>query len=304
MAVGVRGEAFAAALLVITLRGQARAAPVDAPDAPSTRVQSDAATPEPATVQAPDPSADAMRAKLLATHTNEFVQQKNRAEVLGYVFGVGGMVAFAFGIPLVQRDTGLGATWLAGFGATTTAFLVSFGATRDTRVDVLEMLPPLDNGILGLSIVFAEDPPIPKLSGGSYGAAFLAEGVLDAINSLSRRTKLSKLRENRDHLVRGTSRGAFGGMERDLLGSDVPLSGPVRAIPFGLGAAVGIIPAFDSKRTGSEQLMSGLLSGILALNGLAVALVPNPASSYRRDLDASGLSLLAMPGRIGFRYRF
>jgi hypothetical protein len=249
----------------------------------------------------------ALRNLVLRKYVDDYVSLKNLNEGVGYGVAALGVAGLVVGVNVLRNgDHGTGIAWTAGFGATTLALGVSLAASRDTRVDVLSVLPPLDVGVATLGLAVLRDPvALPRLSMASASGAFFVLALFDTLNALARETKLSTLRRDRDRLDAGDVEAAeLRTIERDFLGADVPFGPGVRAAPLGVGGAVALIPAFDSHYTQQQRIVAGVTGSALAVECTLEAIVPDPVPSYKRGFEAAGISLMASPTNIGFRYRF
>jgi hypothetical protein len=203
-------------------------------------------------------------------------------------------------------DKKAGTTWVLGFSASSLVALGSLYATRDTRADILEAAVSFNLGVAFLGVAVADDPdPFPRLTAGGLAGAGFGETLLVGINSLARRTPTSTLRANRDRLQQGAvSAAELAEMERDFLDAGVPFGQGVLALPYGAGAVVALIPAFDAQRPSDSRTLSGVFGGLLALGALFTALPPTLVSAYRRTSTEAGLSVLPGVGSLTLRYRF
>lgn len=246
------------------------------------------------------------RQNLLAGYTNSFVYRKNWGEGFGYVSAAIGAIGIPVAASVYDDDKPAALTWLVGFSASTAVVGASLFATRDTRVDILEAVTQFNGGVIMLGLAVADDPgDWPRLSTGAAAGVGFGEALLLGINSFARRTPTSTLRSHRDRLQQGpVSRAELAAAERDFLGADVPFGQGILALPYGVGAVVAVVPAFDAKNSSDERLVSGLIGGVLGLDAIVIALTPTLVSSYRANTQGVGLSLLAGPGNFTLRYRF
>jgi hypothetical protein len=238
---------------------------------------------------------------------HEYVRRANLGEGFGYGFAAFGVLGMAIGISAWHEDKGLAAAWTAGFGAGTAAFAASLAASRDTRVDVLTTLIPFDSGVAFLGPAVARDPgPIPRFSSASASGAFFVVALFDSINALTRQSKLSTLRADRDRLdVGDLPSRELSSAEHDFLGTHVPFGPGMQALPLGVGGGLALVPAFDSRHySKEEQTYSVVVGSLLGLDSLILALAVNLVPSYTKNLNAAGLSLMASPTNSGLRYQF
>jgi hypothetical protein len=67
---------------------------------------------------------------------------------------------------------------------------------------------------------------------------------------------------------------------------------------------VAFVPVLAGHYTPQQQTAAAITASFLGLTCILVAIEPNRVASYKRDLTDTGLSLMASPTNIGFRYRF
>jgi hypothetical protein len=254
------------------------------------------------------PTADELEARnlLLRAHIRAYVREANMIEGIGY-FSAG---LAAFGLYVGARawgsDPGIAAAWTVGFGASTLAFGASLGASRDTRVDVLTTLGSFNGGVAMLGLAVTKDPgALPRLSVASASGAFFVLAVFDAVNALTRESKLSTLRRERDQLDTGdVGMADLRTIESNFIGTDVPFGPGLHAAPLGVGGLVAFVPVLDGHYTKQQQTAAAIMGSVLSLTAILTALTPNRVASYKDDLKSTGLSLMASPTNIGLRYRF
>lgn len=247
-----------------------------------------------------------LRNRLLRTYVHEYVRRANINEGFGYFYAALGVYGLVVGAASWKTDRGLAAAWTVGFGASTLAFGASLAASRDTRVDFFAPLASLNTGIATLGAAVANDPgPLPRLSMASASGAFFVLAFMDTVNALAHESKLSTLRSERDRLDAGNvSAAELRVTEHDFLGTDVPFGSGAHAAPLGLGGALAFVPAFGKQYTKQEQTAAAITGSVLILGGVLTLLTPNLVPHYKNTLSTSGLSLLASPANVGFRYRF
>jgi hypothetical protein len=247
--------------------------------------------------------ADGARRQLLTRYVGEYVRRENVGEVIGYVQAVLALGLGVIGIATIEDDLGFGATSIAT-GAVSTALVGgSFLASRDTRVDILQVNSQLVGGGAALSLGLMEYGDVPPLSAfAGAGAAFVTAG-LQTINFASRRASISKLRRHSDRLSDGRPSDAeLDGIERDFEQGEMPISYQVLAIPYGVGAAVALAPALDDGTSDKERTWSYLFAGSMSLACIFALITPNLVPAYRDQ--ATGLDVVAGPTNLDVRYRF
>jgi hypothetical protein len=266
--------------------------------------------PQTAAPPPPVPEADApdgaVRQRLLGSHVHEYVRRANLTEGFGYGFWVFSTAGTVLGLAVFHEDAGLGATWATGFGLTTLAAGCSMAASRDTRVDVFDVLTSFDAGVWLLGVAAADDPGnLPRLTNAAASATFFAEGLLKSINHLARTSHLTLLRADRDRLEHGQlSSAELAAFEARFVETDEPLGPGVLALPFFVGGGIALVPALDGRHNSNEQTYSAVIGSLLALDGVFSLLIPSLVPHYKAGLSTAGLSLVAGPGQTGFRYRF
>ncbi|HSU40947.1 MAG TPA: hypothetical protein VLJ38_15320 [Polyangiaceae bacterium] len=263
------------------------------------------AVPGAAVLQADSPER-AVRQRLLGSHVHEYVRRANVTEGFGYGFWVFSTAGTVLGVATIHEDAGLGATWTIGFGLTTLAAGCSMAASRDTRVDIFDVLTLLDAGVAFLGVAVADDPgDMPRLSTAATTATFFAEGLLRSINHLARTSHLTLLRADRDRLEHGQlSSAELAAVEARFLETEEPLGPGVLALPFFVGGGIALVPALDGRHNSNEQTFSAVFGSLLALDGVFSLFIPSLVPHYKAGLSTAGLSLVAGPGQTGFRYRF
>jgi hypothetical protein len=255
---------------------------------------------------APSAAELELRNRLLRVYVHEHVRRANLAEGFGYANAALGALGLVVGVTAWHADRGLAAAWTAGFGASTLAFGASLAASRDTRVDVLTVLMPFNAGVAGLGSAVADDPGVlPRLSSASFSGAFFLLAVFDTVNAFAQRTNLSTLRGERDRLDTGdVSASELHTTEHDFLGTDVPFGSGLRAAPLGVGGVIAFVPVFGGNYTKEQQTWAAVTGSLLGVDCILTLLTRNLVPSYKDSANAAGLSLMASPGNLGFRYRF
>jgi hypothetical protein len=249
---------------------------------------------------------EGVRRDLLAGYVGEHVRRENFGETYGYVVAGFGLLLGISGAIVLKDDQPLGATWVATSAVSTTTVATSLFFSRDTRVDLLQVNTWVVIGGLALGGGISEDPSsVHPLTNLSFAGAAFAYGGLKAVNLASRRTPLHVLRRHRERFEAGrVSNGELPKIERDFRGTDDPIPYQVLAVPPGLGAAVALLPAFDSKSSQSEKTWSLIGAGGLALSCVFSLLTVNLVPAYEEDLGIAGLEILAGPNEIDAVLRF
>lgn len=258
----------------------------------------------------PEPVSDAenVKAALLRDGTAEYVRRENLGEIFGGISSIFAVAGIAVSAAVWDDDRPMAVTWAAGFGAGTAAVAGSLFASRDVRGDVLTSMNFWNAGVFAVGVAVADDPLVPRISSAGMAIGAFGTGILHGVNMLSRRTPVSTLRLNLRRLdaraQRPLSDTELERMERDLLGVEAPLAPWVVALPYLLGGAVSLAPAFDPDISDDERSWAGLLGGAGLLNGIFGLLTKDVATAYRERTASSGVSFNFGPGSLHGRYEF
>jgi hypothetical protein len=301
----MRGALSAAAFLATgAFAGVAAAQPRGVPPAKTAP----AARPSvalPAPREVPFDSVESARRQALTSYIGAHMRRENTAEVFGYVqavlglgFGVIGAGTLVYG-----NEPGFGGTALATGAVSTLLVGGSFFAPRDTRIDILQVNAQLVSGGAALSLGVGDFEDVPDISAfAGAGAAFTYSGLL-AINLASRRTRTSTLRRHYAALEEGSATDReLDDIEEDFEQSEMPIPYQVLAIPYGVGAAVALAPAFDDGSSDNQRTWSYVFAGSMAVGCIASLLTQNLVPAYRDDL--AGIQIAAGPTNVDVRYRF
>ena len=246
------------------------------------------------------------RRSFLQSYVSAHVNRENWGEGVGYVEAALGVLLGLGGVGVLAEDKRAGATWIAASAISTATVAASLFASRDTRVDLLQVNTFFVIGSVALGLGIAEDPgSIPRLTSLSYAGAHFTYGALKAANLMSRRTPLHVMRQHGYRLhATNLSAGEFAKIERDFLGTYEPIPYEVMAAPLGIGAVVAFLPVLDPESSEAEETWSLVGSALLGLECVLSVMSVNLVPKYVDELGLAGLELMAGPTSVEAILRF